>query len=64
MGPDQGGRRHDERVPGPRFFEERDRVGEQRANHREVAEQQWQRILAAGEALESLAALSSSPPVP
>jgi hypothetical protein len=41
-------------------FEQRGRLGEARALNREVVEEQWERLLLAADALDSLAALAAS----
>jgi hypothetical protein len=38
-----------------RYFEERIRLGERQATNREIAIAQWERLLAAAEALDDLA---------
>ena len=40
-----------------RFFEERVRIGDERATNLDLARVQWERVLAAAEALEALVAL-------
>ena len=47
-----------------RHFVERGRVGRERATNGDLAELQWQRIVAAGEALEALVYLTASEPDP
>ena len=45
-----------------RFFEQRGRLGESRASHGQLTGEQWDRILAAAEALDSLTVLTPEDP--